>query len=511
MSSCCPISGNVTSKDIATNNFAAKAGTVCNLCVSNLTVTNTISLPGVNIQLPICTNYPLAGDGTVTNCVDIVPGFCGSILQNINGAWDVFRSPGITEITVGNTGKPPGANFPDVASALGQNLVTNCRFIRITDDTTDGALNLPGSTLVYIDPGVTWTVTGPITLNGDFVLLGNQPFPSSRLVFGGQGAGAAIQGVGQLMIRDLHIQHAPQAAPNEILVNPTIRTRIMDVVVELGDTQGGFLSDATTPFANVLLDNVTLIGAGPLCSGIILINQAASQFASNMLALQGTFDLGTPTILCLAPSATWQGIRVQQNGQLVLTGTISDVLQLSPGAVTVTLIPESTVSNITVDTLVLSLGNAKVSNFQVQTIDVTGTTTTLGYSLSNGIIAAAFAGNDLRLTEGTQISNVTYAGAASLTTSVTKTCTISNFIMTGVGASLTLRLGEVGPLAPPPKRVQITNLQVPSDLFVDMYALPPNDFTPTDCITEISNAFVGRDLDIQVRDIAGSLVRASAC
>lgn len=46
MSSCCPLTGNVTNKDAAFNTFASKSGTICKLCVSDLVVSNTISVPG---------------------------------------------------------------------------------------------------------------------------------------------------------------------------------------------------------------------------------------------------------------------------------------------------------------------------------------------------------------------------------------------------------------------------------------------------------------------------------
>jgi hypothetical protein len=512
MSSCCAITGNVSSKDAGFTNFASKAATVCNLCVSNLTVTNTITLPGANIQLPICTTYPLTGDGTNVDCVNITPGFCGSILQNINGAWDVYRSPGITEITVGNTGKPPGANFPDVASALGQNLATNCRFLRITDDTTDGALNLPGSTLVYIDPGVTWTVTGPITLNGDFVLLGNQPFPSSRLVFGGQGAGAAIQGVGQLMIRDLHIQHAPQAAANEILVDPTIPTRLFDVVVELGDTQGGFLSDANATFASVILDHVTLIGgAGSTCSDAIVMTRPVSILSSNMLTIQGTYDPVATTINAPNSVATWQGIRINQVASdtlFVLGGTITDVQQIGgAGSASLNVVRQTTLIQLAIDNLILQ-GNCRISNFQIRTLDVTGVSSALPYHLSNGLVTTSFTNDDLKLTGGTQISNVTYGGVNSLSTSVARNSTLSSFIMTNATAGLTVNLTEA---APPtnPKRVQINNLQVGGDLIVNMRQIG-GVFMNADSIVEIDNSVIGGLVDIAILVPFGNLP-SSAC
>jgi len=489
-------------KDVIACNLGAPSG-------PSISITTLIDIIN-NFFLNQCAEFPLQiNPGT---CIEIAPGFCGSILQHINGAWGIYRSPGMTEITVGNTAAPPGANFPDVASALGQSLNTNCRFIRITDNTTDGALNLPANTLVYIDPGVTWTVTGPITLNGDFVLLGNQPNPSSTVSFGGQGAGALIQGVGSLMVRDLHIIHAPQAGPGEIFVDPTIQSRFIDTVVSLGDNSTAFLDDTTAAFVSISLDHVTLIGGGANCNNAIIVSRANSIFSSNMLIIQEVFDPVVTVINAPNPTVTWQGIRLDQASNILLElgGTITDVHQIGlVGNVTLRVVPFSTVSQIIVDILVLQ-GNCRVSNFRIRTLDVTGIAALVPYHLDNGLVTVNFVNNDLRLTTGTQISNVTYEGVNSLNTNpntnIARNSTISNFIMTNATANLTLQLTEfaAAPFVPPPKRIQISNLQVNGNLTVDMYIdFAATQFMNVDSITDIANAYVGGNCTIWVRTGVG--------
>lgn len=44
MSSCCPVSGSFLSKDAAFNTFASKSGTICKLCVSDLIVSNSLTI-----------------------------------------------------------------------------------------------------------------------------------------------------------------------------------------------------------------------------------------------------------------------------------------------------------------------------------------------------------------------------------------------------------------------------------------------------------------------------------
>jgi len=132
--------------------------------------------------------------------------FCGAIKQYVNNEWGVYRSPGITEVTVGfgSNGVSPGANYTTVTNALlDSNTFTNCKFIRITDSVDEGAdLNLTSDVLIYIDPGVNYTVSN-INLNDhNLVLFGNENQNSSQITISGQ-----INGSGILSLKYLRVNH----------------------------------------------------------------------------------------------------------------------------------------------------------------------------------------------------------------------------------------------------------------------------------------------------------------
>jgi len=268
----------------------------------------------INNNAPLCANYPLQLDntGNIPECVDIVPGFCGSILQYVNGAWDIFRSPDITEITVGNTAKPPGANFPDVASALGQSLNTNCKFIRITDNTTDGNLNIPNNTLIYVDSGVTWNV-GTLTLNGSFVLIGTNSLTSSIINFTTVGTNnAAIVGTltDNVWIANCRVN---LTVATQILMDPRITTYINNAKINVGNFNGTGLSDATNPFTNLQLNQVNFVGEGIASENFLSLSNNTSQFTAYRITVEGTFRNNSLGIVCnVAASANqfrqWYGI-----------------------------------------------------------------------------------------------------------------------------------------------------------------------------------------------------------
>jgi len=358
-----------------------------------------------------CTTYPFQ---TVGNCADIVPGFCGSILQNINGAWDIFRSPGITEITVGNVAKPPGANFPDVASALGDSLVTNCRFIRITDNTTDGNLNIPNGTLIYIDPGVTWTA-GTLTLNGDFILTGATNLNSSTFVYGGSGGTTIINGGGgNVLLSNLRIIHNG-VNNDELLVDPTLPCRITNVYTEQNSLRS-FLSDAGAPFQNMILDHVTIEATLPLVAPeFFIISQVTSRLKCNVVNLLGPatgliIRCGTGT------TPTWNGLVANIAGGtaiLQLSGNISNFHDVS-NLCSVDLFADSYFNQVIANTLTISGDNSIVQNAKIGTLDLT-TSPSQNLQLTNITTANLF--NDiLDVRNNTKIVNFQYTSTNIITT-----------------------------------------------------------------------------------------------
>jgi len=264
-------------------------------------ITNTTDIITiVDIIGNLCGNPPLRLAPNF--CVDLEPGFCSSVIQNINNAWGIYRAPGMTEITVGagGDGIAPGANFPDVASALGAPAtVSDCNFIRITSNVTDGTLNLRPNTLIYVDPGVNWTVTGPIFIQGDFVLMGANPTPSSSVTYGGGNVPFINGGAGSsLFVQNLHLIHAPQVGNAEVFVNPRIPSRISHVVVDVGTSVEGFLSDTAAAFVNMTLDHVTLQGStGPNIPAAITGAVWAAGFATYTTAVPHGLLLGQSVLV----------------------------------------------------------------------------------------------------------------------------------------------------------------------------------------------------------------------
>lgn len=162
--------------------------------------------PTGNNGLVVCANPPLQ-ISLAPACVEITPtNMCGAILQSIGGAWNIYRSPGITEVTVGAGGPntPPGANYPNVQTALTNSGNTNCRFIRVTDNgVVDGAISSAGPgparpLLIYVDPGVTWNVASIDAAGVPLVLKGSGD--TSSIIISGQ-----ITGILSLTVMDLNL------------------------------------------------------------------------------------------------------------------------------------------------------------------------------------------------------------------------------------------------------------------------------------------------------------------
>jgi hypothetical protein len=391
---------------------------------NTINVTNLINI--VNNFLNRCANYPLRIDASANQCIEISPGFCGSILQNINDAWGIYRSPGITEITVGagGDGVAPGANFPDVASAFGApNTPTDCNFIRITSDVTDGPLVLPANTLIYIDPGVNWTVTGPITISGDFVLWGANPTPSSTLTYNNIGSVPLIGGAGSLLIQNLHIIHT--AGNNEPVVTPSIPTRMKHVVVDVGATVASFISDTGAPLVNMTLDHVTINGAG--ANRPLRVGDAASVFRCTELEFTGTF---TTAMIAAVATHEWNGIRNRSTAAVGFTigGTISDFQDITQTA-TLSLGPDVQITNMTFNTMIISGANNRM-----QVNNATGLSISLllfpSNVVFNNVTTNALVGNALDLGANCQINNFRVVTAVpTITSSFIASPQLSNIIL----------------------------------------------------------------------------------
>ncbi len=157
------------------------------------------------------TKSPIGGNGTPANPICLLPPMPPSPADcQHNWYWDVgagdwaskyIPSPYVT--TVGATAM--GAMFSTVTAAFS----AGCYFVRITNDLTETNITVPAgiSAIIYIDPGVTYTLLTTTNLNasGLSILGGNltQGFGSTITYAGGINTQAFSNG--QLIIDNCHI------------------------------------------------------------------------------------------------------------------------------------------------------------------------------------------------------------------------------------------------------------------------------------------------------------------
>lgn len=405
----------------------------------------------VENNLNQCAEYPLTINANA--CLDLEPGFCSSILQFVSGAWGIYRSPGITEITVGGL----GSNFLTVADAfsLGPSGVT-CRFVRITDNVTEPGLVLPTDTLIYIDPGVTWTVTGPLTMSGNFVLIGNNSQPSSTFSYGGF-AGPCIQGTGSLFIENLHIVHLPQAAGGEILVSVSIPAVIKNVTVSLSNTVNGFVSDTAGPITQCTLDHVWLIGESVTCNLPINIQNAASNVRINMLQVSGTF-LPNGNLTSTAPNIVWQGVRNDTSSSMIyrLSGEAIDFQDISNNC-TVELSANTLFSQARINTARPVGNNTALSNIICENFNFQSSVS--GLSVAN-LVTQTVVGNSILLDGINNFANFAITTVAALTITMSTGIGSQNSTFTNVSFPSDLIIVQPGLVANPGRILQLQNCRV---------------------------------------------------
>jgi hypothetical protein len=161
--------------------------------------------PGSNI---ISTKLPITGDGSALNPVTLAPpnppypaDSLHSWYWNASAAvpwWYSYYIPSATVTTVGDT--TLGAMFSSVSDAI----AGGCYFVRVTNNTTEAGITFPSniSALIYIDPGVTYTLTQTTNLNGSYLSIrGGNNIQNFGSVFKFDGpSGAQCFSNGKLMI-----------------------------------------------------------------------------------------------------------------------------------------------------------------------------------------------------------------------------------------------------------------------------------------------------------------------
>jgi len=309
MTSCCDVTGGVP-KNISATYICGSVGSICRLSSNSIT-TNNLFVNNIFNQdgepLP-CSAYPLSVDSS--QCTSISPGFCGSILQYVDAEWGIYRSPGMTEITVGDGGNgvAPGNNFFTVSSALTDGTsFSNCRFIRITDDVVEnGPVTVPDNTLIYIDPGVTWTlVGGGIVTQGDFVLLGNQSSASSTISFQSLAGGTAFSGPGSLEVRHLHIDRTVDVIDSEYLYPSSKPLHMTNCRITLGNAGYLITEDSkSSGIVDTVMTDVTIEGNpgdAPFQCMNLFNQQNPYRFKATNLTFQGDWS-STDDIISISTS-----------------------------------------------------------------------------------------------------------------------------------------------------------------------------------------------------------------
>lgn len=317
--SCC---APTSLKDIGASSITVDQSlTACRICTRSLNVSNTLVVN--NVPVTGCVEYPLALNATA--CTTIEPGFCGSILQYINNQWGIYRPPSMTEITVGSV----DSNFATVTDAF--NAAPCSNLIRVTANVTEnGPIITPPNTLIYVDPGVTWTIIGGgIQTQGDLVLLGSISMNSSSISFQNLVGNPCISGPGALEIRHMHLDHSVQVTNSEYLFPVTKRSHVDNCRITLGSASGLLFEDAKViQVDDIVMNNVILEGVnGATPSNVIsLVNQqnpyrliinnltirGSWSTVSNIMSIATTFNLFTNWTF----QTTTTPISIQLGGQV---------------------------------------------------------------------------------------------------------------------------------------------------------------------------------------------------
>jgi len=340
----------------------------------------------------LCANAPfqLDGSGLIPECIEMMPGFCGSQLQYINGAWNMYRGADITEVTVGASVNPPnpsGNMFDSVQSAL------QCsQFIRITESIVNGPLTIPDNTVIYLDSGVTWT-TGPLTLLGSFVLTGATNISSSVVRFSGVATTCFLGGGAGTNLYSRQIRFDLTAnATNEFLIAPTLSSRFERCTFALSNAATACFSDSVgTPFTGLQIVESEFVGGGAACSEFLVLNESTSQVNCYSVDVTGTFA-NALAVNSVSPSTTqfWRGITVSttSNAQFQLSNEITQFID-NARLSTLRVLGSSRVQNVECGTLLLSGDNVVLDSIVVNNFQIDPVLTCQDNSWSNVLVAVS--------------------------------------------------------------------------------------------------------------------------
>lgn len=307
------------------------------------------SLTGPTGPTAAIVSYPVVlGVGTVIDPIrlDETGGTCGTTLlydtQGIpfpagaaNPMWKLRQTPSPYLTTVGNPGVG-GAVYSSVQAAL----AAGCCFVRVINSIAED-LTLPClHTLVYVDPGVTWTLTNaapiPIPAGGSFTIKGAGE--ASQIVI----TAAAATTFSGLATSLLDISDCT-VTTNNPLVDPVVITRLKNSTFRLANQAFCFIGTAfgTTISNTQITDCIVVANAGGASANVIIGTVSANPGEGlniNGLWLQGitsgfaiSLGGGAAQLANIYVTSTWNfnlsGSGVSVRG--IIVDTVTDTCQLN--------------------------------------------------------------------------------------------------------------------------------------------------------------------------------------
>ncbi len=191
----------------------------------------------------VTTVFPIVGDGTIPDPVQLtLAATSGSGAYFVPSAWNIYKNPGATTVTVGGA----GAMYATVQQAF----TSGSSFIRVISNTSETAWTLGGLTatqpiLLYIDMGVTYTLTASVTLgNRNITVTGAGNASTFQWALPG-GAPLFTANSGKLAtFSNLTLTNSSGGSVSPIVDVITQITRINNAHVILGEFDTNFLGAA---------------------------------------------------------------------------------------------------------------------------------------------------------------------------------------------------------------------------------------------------------------------------
>jgi hypothetical protein len=161
-------------------------------------------------------------------------------------------------------------------------MAAGCHFVRVISNTTDAAgFTFPLNFLVYIDPGITWTITAALDASGCFGAILGQGFGSGSLVR------IATPFTNNASTRLFFSKVAIEKTGGAVILSVEGTAQFTECRFVCSNTTG-YLTDMGIGSVGVIkIFNCELVGGGMACSNVI---STVNQVVIDGLIHSGTFD-----------------------------------------------------------------------------------------------------------------------------------------------------------------------------------------------------------------------------